>query len=326
MRGNDRTLERNYQGKWRFVIQGLVKQKKHPKFRFVQDFYRFHGPLPNTIGATARRMRPSCRRSGAQGEERGRRKGIHHTPVPAPHHLAAPRLPTPMQTKRQIIARAGTDETGGDPGALRRLAQGERRWRLSVESRPTMGRLRLRWNGCCLPAPPDQREGGALLADPALGSRFRSTTIPWKGLDEQHLSGARGPLRRAQGERGGRFSNRRYDASLHRTSPGFRLSPERRWGARGPSTGSGRTGRPVLEPPLRRLPTPHLPWVPAFAGTTPYRVRGRLPTPCRWAPSSGRRLLLGAGSGLGCGRGLLWLRLGAPGLAFHGRLAGGPLW
>ena len=35
--------ERNYQGKWRFVIQEylLVKQKKHPKFRFVQDFYRF---------------------------------------------------------------------------------------------------------------------------------------------------------------------------------------------------------------------------------------------------------------------------------------------
>ena len=40
----DKTLERNYQQKWRFLIQEylLVKQKKHPRFKFVTDFYKAH--------------------------------------------------------------------------------------------------------------------------------------------------------------------------------------------------------------------------------------------------------------------------------------------
>ena len=38
---NDKTIERNYVQKWRFLIAEyqLVKAKKHPKFRFVQDFH-----------------------------------------------------------------------------------------------------------------------------------------------------------------------------------------------------------------------------------------------------------------------------------------------
>ena len=42
---NDRTIERNYTQKWRFLISEylLVKAKRHPKFRFLQDFYAFHG-------------------------------------------------------------------------------------------------------------------------------------------------------------------------------------------------------------------------------------------------------------------------------------------
>lgn len=47
MRDNrdDRTLERNHIQKWQFLMgeYALVKQKKHPHFRFVQDFYNFHG-------------------------------------------------------------------------------------------------------------------------------------------------------------------------------------------------------------------------------------------------------------------------------------------
>ena len=41
---HDKTLYRNYVRKWKFLIQEyeLVKQKHHPKFRFVADFYRFH--------------------------------------------------------------------------------------------------------------------------------------------------------------------------------------------------------------------------------------------------------------------------------------------
>ncbi len=46
MRDNtrDKTLQRNYLSKWRFLIQEYeqVKAGRHPKLRFVSDFYRFH--------------------------------------------------------------------------------------------------------------------------------------------------------------------------------------------------------------------------------------------------------------------------------------------
>ena len=146
---NDRTLERNYQGKWRFVIQEylLVKQKKHPKFRFVQDFYRFHGTDRQTfakyyrrycqLGADAaflpqkRGPKWKSRRTAEAIEEQvlaQRRKGINRYEIyailkpvlkertPAPSTIYAitrrhglNRMTTPMeQTKRQIIkTRAG---------------------------------------------------------------------------------------------------------------------------------------------------------------------------------------------------------------------------
>ena len=53
MRNNskDRTIERNYVQKWRFLIREyeLVKAKKHPSFRFAQDFYKFHGTSRQTF-------------------------------------------------------------------------------------------------------------------------------------------------------------------------------------------------------------------------------------------------------------------------------------
>ena len=58
---NDRTVERSYIQKWRFLIREyeLVKAKKH-----VQDFYKFHGTnrQTSTTTATGRRvpMRPCC--------------------------------------------------------------------------------------------------------------------------------------------------------------------------------------------------------------------------------------------------------------------------
>lgn len=41
---NDLTLARNYIQKYRFLIHEyeLIKQKKHPKFRFAEDFYKAH--------------------------------------------------------------------------------------------------------------------------------------------------------------------------------------------------------------------------------------------------------------------------------------------
>lgn len=47
MRSNskDGTVDRSYVQKWRFLIREfeLVKEGKHPHFRFREDFYRFHG-------------------------------------------------------------------------------------------------------------------------------------------------------------------------------------------------------------------------------------------------------------------------------------------
>ena len=39
---HDKTLYRNYVRKWKFDPYELVKQKRHPKFRFVAEIYRFH--------------------------------------------------------------------------------------------------------------------------------------------------------------------------------------------------------------------------------------------------------------------------------------------
>ena len=43
-RKTDRTLERNSINHWKFLIKEyeLVKQKKHPQFRFASDFYKYH--------------------------------------------------------------------------------------------------------------------------------------------------------------------------------------------------------------------------------------------------------------------------------------------
>lgn len=44
LNSEDKTIERNYKNHWRHLIQEYesVKAKKHPTFRFVSDFYRFH--------------------------------------------------------------------------------------------------------------------------------------------------------------------------------------------------------------------------------------------------------------------------------------------
>ena len=53
MRDNskDKTVERSFIQKWRFLIREyeLVKARKHPHFRFAQDFYTFHGTNRQTF-------------------------------------------------------------------------------------------------------------------------------------------------------------------------------------------------------------------------------------------------------------------------------------
>ena len=41
----DKTLERNYLSKWRFLIKDyeLIKKKEHPKYKFASEFYKCHG-------------------------------------------------------------------------------------------------------------------------------------------------------------------------------------------------------------------------------------------------------------------------------------------
>ncbi|MCY3956489.1 MAG: hypothetical protein OXF47_10935, partial [Nitrospira sp.] len=57
----DKTLYRNYVSKWKFLIQEyeLVKQKRHPKFRFAADFYRFHQTHRQTFFKYYHRFRHS---------------------------------------------------------------------------------------------------------------------------------------------------------------------------------------------------------------------------------------------------------------------------
>ena len=45
LNSKDKTLERNYLSKWRFLIKDyeLIKAGLHPKFRFVGEFYKNHG-------------------------------------------------------------------------------------------------------------------------------------------------------------------------------------------------------------------------------------------------------------------------------------------
>ena len=63
MRDNsdDRTIERNYVQKWRFLVRDYerVKAKRHPQFRFVQDFYAFHGTNRQTFAKYYNRYRQS---------------------------------------------------------------------------------------------------------------------------------------------------------------------------------------------------------------------------------------------------------------------------
>lgn len=146
---NDRTLERSYIQKWRFLIgeYELVKAKRHPRFRYVQDFYAFHGTNRQTFAKHFNRYRQMGSDESLLPRKRGpkwksrrtlpfieekvlqlRRKGINryeiyailkptlksHTPSPSTIYAITRRhglnrLTKPMQhSKRRIIkSRAG---------------------------------------------------------------------------------------------------------------------------------------------------------------------------------------------------------------------------
>ncbi len=151
MRDNskDRTIERNLLQKWRFLVKeyDLVREKKHPQFRFREDFYRFHGTNRQTFLKYYHRYKDLGTDESLLPQKRGpkwksrrtlpfieqkvleqRRKGINryeiyailkpelkeHTPSPSTIYAISKRhglnrLNQKMkQTKRQIIkTRAG---------------------------------------------------------------------------------------------------------------------------------------------------------------------------------------------------------------------------
>ena len=151
MRNNseDRTIHRNLIQKHRFLIgeYELVKAGKHPHFRFLEDFYRFHGTNRQTFLKYLHRYRQTGEEESLLPQKRGpkwksrrtlpyieqkvlaeRRKGINryeiyailkpilkqHTPAPSTIYAilrrnGLNRLSTPMkQSKRKIIkTRAG---------------------------------------------------------------------------------------------------------------------------------------------------------------------------------------------------------------------------
>ena len=69
----DKTLYRNYVRKWKFLIQEyeLVKRKRHPKFRFVADFYRFHQTHRQTFLKYYHRFRQSGAEQALLPQRRG---------------------------------------------------------------------------------------------------------------------------------------------------------------------------------------------------------------------------------------------------------------
>ena len=149
---NDRTVERSYVQKWRFLIREyeLVKAKKHTRFRFVQDFYKFHGTNRQTFAKYYNRYRQTgadeallplkrgpkwkSRRTLPFIEERvleQRRKGINryeiyailkptllsHTPSPSTIYAITKRhglnrLTKEMQTTKRRIIKTRAGELG----------------------------------------------------------------------------------------------------------------------------------------------------------------------------------------------------------------------
>ena len=70
---HDKTLYRNYVRKWKFLIQEyeLVKQKRHPTFRFAADFYRFHQTHRQTFLKYYHRFRQSGSEQALVPQKRG---------------------------------------------------------------------------------------------------------------------------------------------------------------------------------------------------------------------------------------------------------------
>lgn len=151
MRDNrsDKTIERNLMQKWRFLIKEyeLVKAKQHPQFRYLQDFYAFHGTSRQTFAKYYNRFLQTRSYDALLPRKRGpkwksrrtlpyieqkvleqRRQGINryeiyailkpvlkaHTPSPSTIYAISKRhglnrlKPTMKQAKRTIIkTRAG---------------------------------------------------------------------------------------------------------------------------------------------------------------------------------------------------------------------------
>ena len=154
MRDNskDRTVERNYIQKWRFLVREyeLVKAKCHPQFRFVQDFYAFHDTSRQTFAKYYNRCRLSGSDNGLLPLKRGpkwrsrrtlpfieekvfelRRKGVNryeayaileqtlksHTPAPSTIYAifkrhGLNRLTKPMKQSKRQIIKTRAGELG----------------------------------------------------------------------------------------------------------------------------------------------------------------------------------------------------------------------
>lgn len=57
----DKTLERNYIKKFKYIIQEyeLIKEKRHPRFRFVGELYKHHNTNRQTFAKYYNRYKHS---------------------------------------------------------------------------------------------------------------------------------------------------------------------------------------------------------------------------------------------------------------------------
>ena len=202
------------------------------------------------------------------------------------------------------------------------------------------------WEACVRRGVGDGGEGDAPRRAPALGSRFRGNDghiggREWRRGTARAAGVGVGALRQAQGERRGesgagerRGCDEETETPLAGTS-GFRPSPERRGGGGGRWGWEWGTGTPRAA---------HLPWVPAFAGTT-VLVGGNCE--CCWGVGVGAlrraqgergfgewragnggcvRWPWGAGAGWGCGWLGFWVMVGWWFWRSRGGVRGGRSW
>lgn len=125
MRDNrhDGTLKKNYIQKYQFLIQEYekVKAKQHPKFRFVKDFYAFHGTCPQTFLKYYGRYRASGELSDLLPGKRGPKWRSRRTGSEIEEHVLAARRQGNNRYEIHLIIKSRWGDRAPSPSGIYRI-------------------------------------------------------------------------------------------------------------------------------------------------------------------------------------------------------------